>query len=110
MAKIIDEKLVKGVDWENYSGKRVQEFIKEEFSNLETGKIGYVHKNESTGTIFFSASEDDFNENKYMAEVPINIPYALEYKLENNSKIFLSSSKEKNFTWYFKTVNTSNQS
>ena len=53
MAKIIDEKLVKGVDWENYSGKRVQEFIKEEFSNLETGKIGYVHKNESTGTIFF---------------------------------------------------------
>lgn len=110
MAKIIDEKLVKGVDWENYSGKRVQEFIKEEFSNLETGKIGYVHKNESTGTIFFSASEDDFNENKYMAEVPINIPYALEYKLENNSKIFLSSSKEKNFTWYFKTVYTSNQS
>ena len=112
MAKIIDEKLVKGVDWENYSGKRVQEFIKEELETLEsdlTSKVGYIQKNESEGKIYFSASEEDYKNNKFISSIDVTTPYALVLKAESNEKIFLTSSEEKNFTWYFKTIYTSNK-
>lgn len=55
MAKVIDEKLTRGVDWNNYSGKRVQEFITEELGS----KVGAFFKPEGSPVVLCFATKED---------------------------------------------------
>ena len=107
MAKVIDEKIVKGVDWEGYSGRRVQEFIKEELNTLEDGlnnKVGYIVENEAEGKVYFASSKDNYDNGITMGVVNSTPRYAMDLKFNvNNKAMFLSNDKNKSFSWYFKT-------
>ena len=107
MAKVIDEKLVKGVDWEGYSGKRVQEFIKEELNTLETGlnnKVGYIVENEAEGKVYFASNKENYDLGITMGVVNSTPRYAMDLKFDvNNKSMFLSNDNNKTFSWYFKT-------
>ena len=107
MAKVIDEKLVKGVDWEGYSGKRVQEFIKEELNTLETGlnnKVGYIVENETEGKVYFASNKENYDLGITMGVVNSTPRYVMDLKFDvNNKSMFLSNDNNKTFSWYFKT-------
>ena len=94
MAKVIDEKLVKGVDWEGYSGKRVQEFIKGELDRLETGKVGYIVENEAEGKVYFASNKENYDSGITMGVVNSTPRYAMDLKFDvNNKSMFLSNDQ-----------------
>ena len=107
MAKVTDEKLAKGVDWEGYSGRRVQEFIKEELETLETGlvnKVGYIVENEAEGKVYFASNKENYDLGITMGVVNSTPRYVMDLKFNvNNKSMFLSNDENKVFSWFFKT-------
>ena len=66
MARVIDTKIpdIK-TSWENYSGARVEEFIKEKIGNIDVSKFGYLTIEQGTGglqTMRFFASEEAYQQ------------------------------------------------
>ena len=66
MARVIDTKIpdIK-TSWENYSGARVEEFIKEKIGNIDVSKFGYLTIEHGTGglqTMRFFASEEAYQQ------------------------------------------------
>jgi hypothetical protein len=46
--------------WNGYTGERVEEFIKQEISNLQSTKVGYIFENSETEKVDFYSSENFF--------------------------------------------------
>lgn len=62
MSRIIDNKIPNiGTSWENYAGTRVEEFIKENFKNIDAVKFGYLTIEKGVGglqTMRFFANQE----------------------------------------------------
>ena len=97
--------------WNGYTGERVEEFIKQEISNLQSTKVGYIFENSETEKVDFYSSENDYNEGKSplgsIASKPLYTLYVKED--DSNKHTFLAGDENKNFTWYFKTVNNNEE-
>ena len=66
--KYYDNRITKTVDWGGdestsglpVTGRRVQEFIKNEFNTLEANvntKVGYIVENETEGKVYFASNK-----------------------------------------------------
>ena len=66
MAKVINTKIPNiKTSWENYSGARVEEFIKEKIGDIDVSKFGYLTVEQGTGglqTMRFFASEEAYQQ------------------------------------------------
>jgi hypothetical protein len=101
----------KDTDGKPLTGEMVQNVIKTEFKNLNEGKVGYIYKNETESKVYFSASKEDYEEGNYMGAVDSVARYSMDVIGDSNNKnIFLSNADKKEFVWYFKTVENSNNS
>ena len=57
MAKVIDEKILKGTSWNGYKGSRVQEYIEEQVGS----KIGAIYKEPGGTMVYCFSTEEDKN-------------------------------------------------
>ena len=97
------------ISWDGCTGEQVEDFIKNQLSNLEDSKVGYIHKDDESGNVYFYANketyENDENGNKAIGSVISKARYTLTVKQSiDNKKIFISGDKNKKFVWYFKTT------
>lgn len=108
MAKGLNEKIINiETPWSGYSGFRVEEFIKNEITSLESEKMGYVAKDINGHFKFYATKEDADNNINVLGVVETTPQYALSInEFGNNKKIFLSNESEKKFIWGFKTLDT----
>ena len=113
MAKGINEKITSiETPWEGYTGARVEEFIKEEVTKLDSEKVGYIYDNAIDGRVHFYATKNDFTSGKEsIGSVLSTARYTMELMEDvNNQKVFLSDDGKKEFVWYFKTSEIANNS
>jgi hypothetical protein len=108
MAKGLNEKIINiETPWSGYSGSRVEEFIKNEITTLESEKMGYVAKDINGHFKFYATKEDADNNINVLGVVETTPQYALSInEFGDNKKIFLSNESEKKFVWGFKTLDT----
>ena len=65
MAKGINEKIASiETPWNGYIGERIEEFIKEQFNQLNKQKMGYIHENSTDGVFNFYSSQQEYEEGK----------------------------------------------
>ena len=97
--------------WNGYTGERVEEFIKQEISTLQSSKVGYIFEDSDAEKVNFYASEEDYNDGKSpIGSIASKPPYTLYVKEDDSNKhTFLAGDENKNFTWYFKTVNNNEE-
>ena len=107
MAKGINEKIANiEIPWDGYVGERVEEFIKEQIIELNKQKMGYIHENSKDGVFNFYGSKQDYEGGKSpIGSVTSSARYTMDIQSDiNNKSIFLSGDKNKEFVWYFKTI------
>ena len=107
MAKGINEKIASiETPWNGYIGERIEEFIKEQFNQLNKQKMGYIHENSTEGVFNFYGSQQEYEEGKTpIGSVTSSARYTMDIQSDiNNKSIFLSGDKNKEFVWYFKTI------
>ena len=107
MAKGINEKIANiEIPWDGYIGERVEEFIKEQIIELNKQKMGYIHENSKDGVFNFYGSQQDYEGGKSpIGSVTSSARYTMDIQSDiNNKSIFLSGDKNKEFVWYFKTI------
>lgn len=69
MANVIDEKILRGTDWNGYKGSRVQEYIENELNT----KIGAIYKPEGATKIYCFSTTDDMEQFKATGDVSLAI-------------------------------------
>ena len=92
------------------SGGAVQQVIKDKVAEIETSlgrKVGYIYENNQSSMFEFWTSEYDYRNNTEgckIGETPKVKAYGMEkYMGPNNQTVFISSNKNKIFTWGYKT-------
>ena len=84
-------------------GRAVQEVIKGSINDLNETKVGYIAKND--GTVYFSANKEAYENEEYIGSVVALQTHSMMVTGDTkNREVFLSSDKNKEYVWYFKSI------